>query len=193
MHERPAVGAVKQVAVLVKCQTISVAAALAEQFESIGGWIYHSFRVADFVTPTSSVRLRFVASDLNQNSTVEAAIDDLTVLAPCCPVFAPTEISGLAFDKTTATELSWNPQTGMVFDVIRGDLSLLLVGGTVEDAVCVANDQMGAGWDDIGPGPVAGQTYYYLVRAEDPCNPGTASGYGTTTSGAPRTPLLDCL
>jgi hypothetical protein len=44
-----------------------------------GGWVYHDFEVADFVTPTSQIKLRFVASDEGSPSTIEAAIDDFKV------------------------------------------------------------------------------------------------------------------
>lgn len=49
-----------------------------------GGWIYHEFRVADYITPTAQVRLRFVASDYGAGSLVEAAIDDLAVSGVLC-------------------------------------------------------------------------------------------------------------
>jgi choice-of-anchor B domain-containing protein len=49
-----------------------------------GGWQYHSFRMADFAVPTSQVLLRFVASDLGPDSTVEAAVDDVRVFEPRC-------------------------------------------------------------------------------------------------------------
>jgi len=52
--------------------------------ESSGGWFQHEFRVADFVAPTASVQLRFVAQDTGSGSLVEAAIDDLTVLGVTC-------------------------------------------------------------------------------------------------------------
>ncbi len=52
--------------------------------ETAGGWYQHTFRVGDFVAPTDSVRLRFVASDLGVDSTVEAAIDDLQIVDAVC-------------------------------------------------------------------------------------------------------------
>ncbi|MEP0847786.1 MAG: choice-of-anchor B family protein [Phycisphaerae bacterium] len=55
-----------------------------------GGWIYHEFRVADLVTPTAQVRLRFIADDAGSGSIVEAAIDDVQATdiecAPNCPL-----------------------------------------------------------------------------------------------------------
>ncbi len=52
--------------------------------EASGGWYFHLFRVADILAPTSSMRLRFVASDTRKGAVVEAAIDDLVVIAGCC-------------------------------------------------------------------------------------------------------------
>ncbi|HVS18792.1 MAG TPA: hypothetical protein VMT18_09360, partial [Planctomycetota bacterium] len=47
--------------------------------ETGGGWFFHQFRVADFVTPNATVRVRFRASDTGSGSIVEAAVDDLRV------------------------------------------------------------------------------------------------------------------
>jgi choice-of-anchor B domain-containing protein len=41
-------------------------------------WEQQVVRVADYVTPTSQVRLRFVAADLGPGTTVEAGVDDVT-------------------------------------------------------------------------------------------------------------------
>ena len=44
-----------------------------------GGWIYHEFVVSDFVTPSATVQLRFVADDAGSGSIIEAAVDDLRI------------------------------------------------------------------------------------------------------------------
>ena len=55
------------------------------------GWNDAAFNVADYVEPSSTVSLRFTASDNPNNSLMESAIDDLTisriecVSAPDCP------------------------------------------------------------------------------------------------------------
>ena len=49
-----------------------------------GGWIQNVFRVSSVVTPTSQMRMRFIASDLGSGSIVEAAIDDFEVADVNC-------------------------------------------------------------------------------------------------------------
>ena len=48
---------------------------------SDASWRRFVFRIADYVTPTSSMRLRFIAEDADEGSLVEAAVDDLQLLA----------------------------------------------------------------------------------------------------------------
>jgi choice-of-anchor B domain-containing protein len=50
-----------------------------------GGWQQHTFRVADFITPTAQVRLRFSVADTG-SSTTEAGIDAVTIVSPTAPV-----------------------------------------------------------------------------------------------------------
>ncbi|MEO0855137.1 MAG: GC-type dockerin domain-anchored protein, partial [Cyanobacteria bacterium J06648_11] len=49
-----------------------------------GGWIETGFNVSDFIALSSTVRVKFVASDLSAPSVVEAAIDDVRVLGVSC-------------------------------------------------------------------------------------------------------------
>ena len=64
--------------------------------ETAGGWFQHSFRVSDFVEPTSEVRLRFIAADEGDGSIVEAAVDDFAVSTVVCdmPVFGDLDGDG---------------------------------------------------------------------------------------------------
>lgn len=56
--------------------------------ETSGGWYYHEFRVADKVTPTAQIKMRFVAQDQGSGSIIEAAIDDFKVSAYTCEIVA---------------------------------------------------------------------------------------------------------
>jgi choice-of-anchor B domain-containing protein len=52
--------------------------------EVIGGWIFHQFRVSDYVLPTAQMKFRFVAEDANTGSIVEAAVDDFEIVDVQC-------------------------------------------------------------------------------------------------------------
>jgi len=52
--------------------------------QAAGGWYEHSFDVTEFVTPTATMKLRFEASDLNDGSVIEAAVDDVYVTVYEC-------------------------------------------------------------------------------------------------------------
>lgn len=54
-----------------------------------GGWVFHEFRVRDFVNLSATTRLRFVAADLGSGSLVEAAVDDFVVADQGCPGGSP--------------------------------------------------------------------------------------------------------
>lgn len=53
--------------------------------ENLNAWATKSFRVADYVAPSSSVRIRFVARDLGSGSLVEAGVDEVRVFSLGCP------------------------------------------------------------------------------------------------------------
>ncbi len=57
-----------------------------------GGWFYKTFRIADKIAPTSTMKVRFLAQDLGTGSVVEAAVDAVSIdvlscAAPCAADF----------------------------------------------------------------------------------------------------------
>ena len=65
--------------------------------EVSGGWFEKSFRIADFVTPSSNVRVRFIASD-DVGTVVEAGVDAVRVDGLICedPTGGPCNAADLA-------------------------------------------------------------------------------------------------
>jgi len=59
-----------------------------------GGWIETGFNVSDFVDLTSTIRLKFVASDLGAGSIVEAGIDDVRIIDVLCSASCPADLNG---------------------------------------------------------------------------------------------------
>ncbi len=53
--------------------------------ENLNRWERKEFNIADFVTPTSQMRVRFLARDLGDGSIVEAGVDDFGVETRGCP------------------------------------------------------------------------------------------------------------
>ena len=49
-----------------------------------GGWLSKTFVIDEFVTPTSNMRVRFIASDLGDGSVVEAAVDGVNIMLIEC-------------------------------------------------------------------------------------------------------------
>ncbi|MFO0827425.1 MAG: FG-GAP-like repeat-containing protein [Phycisphaerales bacterium] len=64
---------------------------LLEQVDTQGNnlWKFVSFDVADYVTPTATMKLRFRISDNPDNSVTEAAIDNIVVSGAVCPIAPP--------------------------------------------------------------------------------------------------------
>jgi choice-of-anchor B domain-containing protein len=62
--------------------------------QNAGAWVEKSFRIADVVPPTSTMRIRFRASDLLSGSVVEAGVDDVKLYGFDCTVARPADLNG---------------------------------------------------------------------------------------------------
>jgi hypothetical protein len=100
---------------------------------NLNDWEERTVRVADYVTPTNRVRLRFVAADEGPTSIVEAAIDDLTLYDGATAVVSigpPGPTSRLAF-RAPWPDPAANAVT-LVLDVVApggGEVDVLDVSG----------------------------------------------------------------
>lgn len=52
--------------------------------DTVGGWIFAQFRIADFVTVPATIKVRFVARDDLPGSVVEAGVDDFSIFTYVC-------------------------------------------------------------------------------------------------------------
>jgi len=57
---------------------------LEEVSENANAWVRKTWRVSDFVSRTSNVRVRFIARDLDVGSLVEAGVDDFELTVALC-------------------------------------------------------------------------------------------------------------
>ena len=82
------------------------------------GWQEHTFMVSDYITPTSYVKVKFEASDLNDGSVVEAGIDAF---------YATTfECNNPESDLHCEGTLNWYEVT--TGDTVRGNISIKNIG-----------------------------------------------------------------
>ncbi len=58
-----------------------------------GGWLFHELSIAGFLTPTATMKIRFIASDNGAGSLVEAAIDDIAITSYSCPPACPADFN----------------------------------------------------------------------------------------------------
>ena len=61
---------------------------------STAGWETRSFPLTGSPAPTSTMRVRFIASDTGTGSIVEAAVDDFAILVTQCAPGLPSDING---------------------------------------------------------------------------------------------------
>jgi len=100
--------------------------------ETDGGWYEHSFDVSQFVIPSSTVQMRFVASDLGGGTWIEAAIDDLRIEELDC-----SGACGNAVNYCTSAANSVGPGAVMGYtgtlSVAANDFAIEATGSTLSE------------------------------------------------------------
>jgi hypothetical protein len=94
---------------------------LVESVGDTGGWGEVIVRVADYVTPSAAMRVRFRATDNPNDSVTEAAIDKVRFFEEGCPdVSVPGDVDGdgiVDFGDLLAVLAAWGPCTGCPEDL----------------------------------------------------------------------------
>ncbi len=91
--------------------------------ESSGGWFDASMRVADFVTPTNAVVVRFIAEDAGEGSVIEAAVDGVRISGLSCE-----EPATCIADITGDGQLNFFDVSAFLVAFSGGDLSVDFTG-----------------------------------------------------------------
>ncbi len=171
-----------------------------------GGWNLHQFRVGDFVTPTSNVRVRFIASDEGSGSIVEAAIDDIVVSENGCPDCNGNLLSddmdiltGVSLDlDQDGTPDDCQPlsaDTGSIGTILGGQQNFVLnadpaFGG--ELYLLLGTVTGTAPGFDIGPVHVdLNQDAYFNITLVNANQPPLVSSFGTLDSSGDATAAFD--
>lgn len=90
-----------------------------------GGWFHHEFIVSELVTPTDTVQVRFIASDYDPPSLVEAAVDAFYVYVYTCSEPCPADLDGNnVVDVSDLLQLlsEWGDCNGCAADITNDDV-----------------------------------------------------------------------
>ncbi|MEY3343270.1 MAG: hypothetical protein RL090_954, partial [Bacteroidota bacterium] len=108
-------------------------------------WRRFAFRVTDYVTPTSTVSLRFIAEDANAGSLIEAGLDDLILW---------DEVSTSMNEQSTIAVFSAfpNPASDVVqlnIGLVKATQAKLILTDATGKVVSVLEDQFTAGKNQV--------------------------------------------
>ena len=103
-----------------------------------GGWIRHEIEIDDFVDHTSTVQIRFIASDEVADSTVEAAVDDVRVVAYSCSSVPVLRVSDSSTTPGSEVQLAVTLDT-----TVGGEVSAISFGVETPADLELAQLQLG--------------------------------------------------
>ncbi len=144
--------------------------------QSTNAWVAHTVNILDFFETLGQVRLKFVASDEGAGSLVEAAIDDLAIVA----FNGVSGVEDVLLPVQVVTELNqnhpnpFNPRTRIEFSLAKSGHALLQIFDVSGRLVkTLLQEDLSAGpqsvlWDGTASGghPVATGVYFYRLEAD---------------------------
>ncbi|MFZ4750066.1 MAG: dockerin type I domain-containing protein [Phycisphaerales bacterium] len=86
-----------------------------------GGWIAKEFRIADFVTPTNQMKIRFLADDVGTGSLIEAAVDEVRIRVVECTPVNPADLNDDGFVDAADLAIMLNNWNGIGIGDINQD------------------------------------------------------------------------
>ena len=98
---------------------------LVNNLENLIGWFHHGFFVRDLIEPSTDVRVRFRAKDLNTADIIEAAIDDFRLVDVRCDCAAPVSVCSTAPNSAGPGAVIGSLGTT---SVVAADLTLTVTG-----------------------------------------------------------------
>ncbi|HUV31542.1 MAG TPA: M28 family peptidase [Acidobacteriota bacterium] len=149
--------------------TWTVAETVGPVVQASGGWYEHGFRVSDVVSPTAGVQFRFEASDLGNDSQVEAAVDAVRVTYFECGTPVPDGDSDGVPDETDNCPYVYNPdQADANSDDVGDACCCLTLTGNVD---C-------DGGEVVDIGDLTAMIDYLFITSEPLCCPNAANTDG---------------
>ncbi len=145
--------------------------------QSTNAWVSHTVNILDHFTEVGQVQLKFVASDENGGSLVEAGIDDLVIVA----FSGLTGVDDSLLPLQVVTELGqnhpnpFNPRTRISFSLAKAGPAMLQVFDVSGRLVkTLLQEDLPAGdqsvlWDGTAAGgqPVATGVYFYRLETDE--------------------------
>jgi len=145
--------------------------------EAAGGWVFVSFEISQFVTPTANFRIRWTASDNAPGSVVEAGIDAISISGIDCedpvmpPPAPPTNVAASDNTLCNAIDISWDASAEATsYDVYRNDVD------DANSATLIASGLAGLSFTDT-----PATSGFYFVQA---CNDNGCSVFSASDAGS---------
>lgn len=145
-----------------------------------GSWQRFLVRVSDYLPPTATMKVRFVARDSMSNSTVEGGVDDVRMLG-----FVPTAV---VLQQFVATPLAASIELRWQFSASGGTMTAIERGARADgpwDPLAIEIRPEGDAFVARDEAVAPGETWYYRLVVTEPDGNENTFGPVSATLGTP--------